>query len=173
VEGEVVAYDAAAGELRPFQEVTFRRRKQGIAAAARAVPVGLFCFELLYADGEDFTELPYLDRRARLAEAVTLSDRLRLSLRLPAWRLPSSQRLGFACLDPRHGWARRTGAARLRAVSVPRRTPSRCRAGCSTLPGLANDELRLLDRRLGHSTWRRKRRWRPPSSRRWPMGPRV
>jgi DNA ligase-1 len=45
----------------------FRRRKHGIAEAARDVPVGLFCFELLYADGEDLTELPYLDRRARLA----------------------------------------------------------------------------------------------------------
>jgi len=79
LEGEVVAYDAAAGELRPFQAVMFRRRKHGIAEAARDVPVGLFCFELLYADGEDLTELPYLDRRARLAEALTLSDRLRLT----------------------------------------------------------------------------------------------
>jgi len=61
LEGEVVAYDAAAGELRPFQEVMFRRRKYGIAEAARDVPVGLFCFELLYADGEDLTELSYLD----------------------------------------------------------------------------------------------------------------
>ena len=58
VEGEVVAYDAAAGELRPFQEVMFRRRKYGIAEAVRDVPVGLFCFELLYADGEDLTRLP-------------------------------------------------------------------------------------------------------------------
>jgi DNA ligase-1 len=79
LEGEVVAYDAAAGELRPFQEVMFRRRRHGIAEAARDVPVGLFCFELLYADGQDLTERPYLDRRARLAEAVTLSDRLRLT----------------------------------------------------------------------------------------------
>jgi len=82
LEGEVVAYDAAAGELRPFQEVMFRRRKHGIAEAARDVPVGLFCFELLYADGQDLTNLPYLDRRARLVEAVTLSDRLRLTTAL-------------------------------------------------------------------------------------------
>jgi DNA ligase 1 len=82
LEGEVVAYDAAAGELRPFQEVMFRRRKYGITEAARDVPVGLFCFELLYADGQDLTNLPYLDRRARLAEAVTLSDRLRLTTAL-------------------------------------------------------------------------------------------
>jgi DNA ligase 1 len=79
LEGEVVAYDAAAGELRPFQEVMFRRRKHGIAEAARDVPVGLFCFELLYADGEDLTRLPYPQRRARLAEALTVSDRLRLT----------------------------------------------------------------------------------------------
>src|SRR6202007_2248695 len=49
--GEGGAFDAAAGELRPFQEVMFRRRKHGIDEAVRDVPVGLFCFELLFADG--------------------------------------------------------------------------------------------------------------------------
>lgn len=79
VEGEVVAFDASAGELRPFQEVMFRRRKHGIADAVRDVPVGLFCFELLYADGEDLTRLSYPERRARLAQAITVSPRLRLT----------------------------------------------------------------------------------------------
>jgi DNA ligase-1 len=79
LEGEAVAYDPAAGELRPFQEVMFRRRKHGISEAVRDVPVGLFCFDLLYADGEDLTRMPYPERRARLAAAVTLSDRLRLT----------------------------------------------------------------------------------------------
>ena len=89
VEGEIVAYDAAAGELRPFQEVMFRRRKHGITEAARDVPVGLFCFELLYADGQDLTESSYLNRRARLAEAVTLSDRLRLTTALEVATAPA------------------------------------------------------------------------------------
>ena len=79
VEGEVVAYDAAAGELRPFQEVMFRRRKYGIAEAVRDVPVGLFCFELLYADGRDLTGVPYPQRRAALAQAITPGPRLRLT----------------------------------------------------------------------------------------------
>jgi DNA ligase-1 len=79
LEGEVVAFDPASGELRPFQDVMFRRRKHGITEAARDVPVSLFCFELLYADGEDLTSLPYPSRRARLAEAITPSERLRLS----------------------------------------------------------------------------------------------
>ena len=79
VEGEVVAYDAAAAELRPFGEVMLRRRKHGIDQAVRDVPVGLFCFELLYADGEDLTMLPYPQRRAALAAAITVSPRLRLT----------------------------------------------------------------------------------------------
>jgi DNA ligase 1 len=79
IEGEVVAFDPAAGELRPFGEVMTRRRKHGIADAVRDVPVGLFCFELLFADGQDLTRLPYPERRARLAEAITVSSQLRLT----------------------------------------------------------------------------------------------
>jgi len=79
LEGEVVAFDPASGDLRPFQDVMFRRRKYGITEAVRDVPVSLFCFELLYADGTDLTRLPYPTRRARLAAAITPSERLRLA----------------------------------------------------------------------------------------------
>jgi DNA ligase-1 len=79
IEGEVVAFDPAAGELRPFGEVMTRRRKHGIAEAVKEVPVGLFCFELLYADGEDLTTVPYTQRRARLAQAITVSPQLHLT----------------------------------------------------------------------------------------------
>jgi len=79
IEGEVVAFDAATDELHPFAEVMFRRRKYGIAEAVRDVPVALFCFELLYADGQDLTQRPYPERRAALAEALTLGPRLRLT----------------------------------------------------------------------------------------------
>jgi DNA ligase-1 len=79
LEGEVVAFDPAAGELRPFAEVMFRRRKHGIDQAVRDVPVGLFCFELLYADGQDLTRLPYPERRAALARAITVSSQLQLT----------------------------------------------------------------------------------------------
>jgi DNA ligase 1 len=79
LEGEVVAFDPASGELRPFQDVMFRRRKYGITEAVSDFPVSMFCFELLYTDGTDLTRLPYLERRARLAEAVTASERLRLT----------------------------------------------------------------------------------------------
>jgi DNA ligase-1 len=57
----------------------FRRRKYGIAEATKDFPVSMFCFELLYADGTDLTRLPYLERRERLAESITSSERLRLA----------------------------------------------------------------------------------------------
>lgn len=79
LEGEVVAADPVSGELRPFQEVMFRRRKHGITEAVSDVPVSLFCFDLLYADGQDLTRLPYLERRARLEQAITPSAGLRLA----------------------------------------------------------------------------------------------
>jgi DNA ligase 1 len=79
MEGEVVAFDPASGDLRPFHEVMYRRRKYGIAEAMTEVPVSMFCFDLLYADGEDLTRLPYLERRARLEQAIALSERLHLA----------------------------------------------------------------------------------------------
>jgi DNA ligase-1 len=79
LEGEVVAFDPASGDLRPFQDMMFRRRKYGITEAVSDYPVSMFCFELLYADGQDLTRLPYLERRAALAEAITPAPRLRLA----------------------------------------------------------------------------------------------
>jgi DNA ligase 1 len=79
LEGEVVAFDPASRELRPFQDVMFRRRKYGITEAVSDYPISMFCFELLYADGTDLTRLPYLERRAALAEAISPSPRLRLA----------------------------------------------------------------------------------------------
>jgi DNA ligase-1 len=79
LEGEVVAFDPMSGDLRPFHEVMYRRRKHGIAEAIGEVPVSLFCFDLLYVDGEDLTRLPYGQRRQRLAAAITPSPTLRLA----------------------------------------------------------------------------------------------
>jgi DNA ligase-1 len=79
LEGEVVAADPVSGELRPFQEVMFRRRKHGITEAVSDVPVSMFCFDLLYADGQDLTRLPYLERRARLEQAIAPSPQLHLT----------------------------------------------------------------------------------------------
>lgn len=86
LEAEIVAVDPDTGELRPFQELMQRRRKYGIEEAARRIPVGLFCFDLLYGEDGDLTRRPYLERRRALERAVKPSDRLQLA----AWRLVAS-----------------------------------------------------------------------------------
>jgi len=86
LEAEIVAVDPDTGELRPFQELMQRRRKYGIEEAARRIPVGLFCFDLLYGDEGDLTRRPYLERRRALERAVRTSERLQLA----TWKLVRS-----------------------------------------------------------------------------------
>ncbi len=86
LEAEIVAVDPDTGELRPFQELMQRRRKYGIEEAAQRIPVGLFCFDLLYGEEGDLTRRPYLERRRALERAVKPSDRLQLA----TWRLVAS-----------------------------------------------------------------------------------
>ncbi|MCQ2078477.1 MAG: ATP-dependent DNA ligase [archaeon] len=66
IEGECVAFDPATGNLLPFQNVTHRRKKHGMAQAVADVPVKIFMFDLLYHDGVDYTLRPYSMRRAKL-----------------------------------------------------------------------------------------------------------
>lgn len=84
VEGEGVAWDPVAGRMRPFQDVSRRRgRKTGLGedqrresalaegATAQAnmmdeVPVKVFLFDCLAADGVSTMTEPYAERRARL-----------------------------------------------------------------------------------------------------------
>lgn len=86
LEAEIVAVDPESGELRPFQELMQRRRKYGIEEAARRIPVGLFCFDLLYGEEGDLTRRPYMERRRALERAVKQGDRLQLA----TWKLVRS-----------------------------------------------------------------------------------
>jgi DNA ligase-1 len=86
LEAEIVAVDPDTGELRPFQELMQRRRKYGIEEAAQRIPVGLFCFDLLYGEEGDLTRRPYLERRRALERAIKPSERLQLA----TWKLVAS-----------------------------------------------------------------------------------
>ncbi len=79
VEGECVAVNPDTGELLPFQELMHRRRKYGIAEAAKKFPAALFLFDALYIDGEDLTEKAYEQRRKKLKDAFKPSERLNLT----------------------------------------------------------------------------------------------
>ena len=70
LEGEALAYNEATGELFPFQVTIQRKRKHGIEDIAKEFPLKFFAFELLFMDGEDFTEKPYSDRRKKLESII-------------------------------------------------------------------------------------------------------
>ncbi|MBM5806057.1 MAG: ATP-dependent DNA ligase [Candidatus Verstraetearchaeota archaeon] len=79
VEGEIVAIDPNTGDLLPFQELMHRRRKYGVEEAMAAYPASLRLFDILYADGKDYTTKTYPERRSALSKIVKESDRLRLA----------------------------------------------------------------------------------------------
>ncbi|WP_276814054.1 ATP-dependent DNA ligase [Desulfurococcus amylolyticus] len=74
VEGEIVAYDLDTGELKPFQELMHRKRKHEVRTALKEYPVKVFLFDLLYADGRDYTIEPLPVRRGKLLEIVDRTD---------------------------------------------------------------------------------------------------
>lgn len=69
-EGEALAYNEATGELFPFQITIQRKRKHRIEELAKGYPLRFFAFELLYADGEEYTEKPYIERREKLESLI-------------------------------------------------------------------------------------------------------
>jgi DNA ligase 1 len=73
LEGECVAMDLETGEMRPFQELMHRRRKYGVEEAMAAYPVSLFMFDVLFVDGKDYTQEPYLTRRKALEDTIKKS----------------------------------------------------------------------------------------------------
>ncbi|MGD0805295.1 MAG: ATP-dependent DNA ligase [Candidatus Bathyarchaeia archaeon] len=77
VEGEVVAIDPDTGEMYPFQTLMQRRRKHGIQEAMERLPVAVFLFDCLYANGVDYTLEPYPSRKAKLAEIIKESVRFK------------------------------------------------------------------------------------------------
>lgn len=70
LEGEALSYNEETGEYLSFQETMRRKRKHGVAEAAKDLPLRLFAFDILYLDGEDLTGVPYGERRKRLENAL-------------------------------------------------------------------------------------------------------
>ncbi|MBY8998035.1 MAG: ATP-dependent DNA ligase [Candidatus Thorarchaeota archaeon] len=80
MEGECVAIDPSTGKMRPFQELMRRRRKTDIEATQAEVPVAVFFFDILFADGKDVTSLPMLKRRELMEKIVETTDRVQLTV---------------------------------------------------------------------------------------------
>ncbi len=79
IEAECVAIDPDTGEMKPFQELMHRRRKYGVQEAVKEYPVSLFMFDVLYADGKDFTLEPYSVRHEHLEKVIRESDRVKVA----------------------------------------------------------------------------------------------
>lgn len=79
IEGECVAIDPKTGFMLPFQNVTHRRKKHGMDEAVKEVPVRIFMFDMLFADGEDWTSRPYLERREALESGFEIGDNVQMT----------------------------------------------------------------------------------------------
>lgn len=65
MEGEVVAVDRQTGELKNFQTLTNRARKD-VAIGSITVDVCLFAFDLMYLNGQPLLDRPFRERRELL-----------------------------------------------------------------------------------------------------------
>ncbi len=79
IEGECVAVDPETGNMLPFQNVTHRRKKHGMDEAVRDVPVRIFMFDLLFADGTDRTHDPYESRRGSLESGFEIGGQVQMT----------------------------------------------------------------------------------------------
>lgn len=65
LEGEVVAVDRETGDLKTFQTLTNRARKD-VAIGSIKIDVCLFAFDLMYLNGEPLLDRPFRERRSLL-----------------------------------------------------------------------------------------------------------
>jgi len=80
VEGECVPIDLETDEIQPFQEVSRRRgRKHDLERVQAEVPVALFLFDVLLADGEPSYGEDFPARRKLLESILKPTDRVRLA----------------------------------------------------------------------------------------------
>ncbi|MEK7285767.1 MAG: ATP-dependent DNA ligase [Nitrospirota bacterium] len=79
LEGEALAVNETTGEAFPFQVTMQRKRKHDIALLAKTVPLKFFLFDLLYLDGEDYTQYPYHARRNKLISLLPKHPVLEIS----------------------------------------------------------------------------------------------
>lgn len=70
MEGEVVAVDQQTGELRNFQTLTNRARKD-VAIGSITIEVCLFAFDLMYLNGQPLLDRSFRDRRDMLRSLFT------------------------------------------------------------------------------------------------------
>lgn len=79
LEGEIAAMNPETLEILPFHELTRVRSKHATAETSKELPACLFLFDCLYADGRDYTEEAFPERREALARSVRIGGNLNLA----------------------------------------------------------------------------------------------
>ncbi len=82
LEGEALSYDPETGEFQPFQVTMQRKRKYDVEEMTLKFPLRLIAFDLLYLNGKDFTQQPYIKRHETLASIIAPGERVELSRHL-------------------------------------------------------------------------------------------
>jgi DNA ligase-1 len=79
VEGEALAYNEETQEYYPFQVTIQRKRKYEIEKKAKEYPLKLFLFDVMYAEGENQMEKPFIERRKKLESILREGEIIKLS----------------------------------------------------------------------------------------------
>jgi DNA ligase-1 len=74
IDSEAIAIDRKTGRLLPFQETVQRKRKHGIEAKAKEIPLVVFAFDLLYLDSQNLISQPFSVRRQKLEKLLSLNN---------------------------------------------------------------------------------------------------
>ena len=70
LDGEAIGYNKETGKFLPFQETIQRKRKHGIADAAKQIPLKYMVFDILYLNGESLVDMPLIERRKLLDSII-------------------------------------------------------------------------------------------------------
>ena len=78
-DGEAIAYDPKSNKFLSFQGTAQRKRKYGIAEAVINFPLKLFVFDILYKDGKNLLNFPFVERRKLLEDAINKVDSIEIT----------------------------------------------------------------------------------------------
>lgn len=70
IDSEVIGVDPLSGKLLAFQDTIQRKRKHGVVGKSKQIPVKVFCFDLLYLNGESCLNKPIEKRLGSLKKVL-------------------------------------------------------------------------------------------------------
>jgi len=74
LDSEAIGFDPKTGKTLPFQMTITRKRKHDVAEVANNVPLRFYVFDILEVDGVSMINVPYDERRKKLAKIIRKND---------------------------------------------------------------------------------------------------